>query len=152
MERQGFDERGKTGAFGCSRRGGDEKDGEILLIVRAQRKSIGENKRLPESRLRGAGAASDSEDEDSSEVSSSDSAGCPEVILEGVGGASGDGTELKESDRNDGGRDCDRPGGSDFFGASQGNQAFFEDRATCWPIRSSSGVRSEAEPAEEAEE
>jgi hypothetical protein len=55
MKREGFDERGKTGEFGRSRRGGDDKDGEILFIVRVQRKSIGEIKRLPESRVRGAG-------------------------------------------------------------------------------------------------
>jgi hypothetical protein len=54
------------------------------------------------------------------------------MILEGVGGASGEGTGLKESDKNDGGRDCEGAGESDFFGVSQGNQAFLleDDRTT----------------------
>jgi hypothetical protein len=113
MERQGFDELGKAGAFECDRRGGDDKDGGTLFVVRALRKSIGERRRLPESRLRGAGRGegasdSDSEDEESSEEeSSSDSAGCPEMLLEGVGSATGEGTELNESDKYDEGRDCD---------------------------------------------
>jgi hypothetical protein len=110
MERKGDDEHGKAGTFGYRRRGGDEKDGGMLFIVRAVRKSIGEKRRLAESRLRGAEGgcdegASDSDDEESSEVSSSESAGCTGMILEGVGAAAGEGTELNESDKYDGGRD-----------------------------------------------
>jgi hypothetical protein len=102
-EREGFDERGKRGASGRSRRGGDEKDDGMLLVVRALRKSTGESWRLPVSRRRGAGGRwkgpSDSEEE-SSEVSSSDSAsGSDVIILEGVGGAGGKGTALNESDK-----------------------------------------------------
>jgi hypothetical protein len=104
MERKGDEERGKAGAFGYRRRGGASKDGDMLFVVRAVRKSIGERRRLAESRLRGAGGrcerASDSDSEESSEeVSSSESADCTGMILEGVDGAGGEGTELNESDK-----------------------------------------------------
>jgi hypothetical protein len=104
MERKGDDERGKAGALGYRRRGGDEKDGDMLFVVRVVRKSIGEKRRLAESRLRGAGGrcegASDSDDEESSEeVSSSESGGCTGMVLDGAGGAGGEGTELNESDK-----------------------------------------------------
>lgn len=87
----------------------------MVFVVRALRKLIGERVPLAESDLAGAGAgkgrdgASDSEDEDSSEElsSSSDSVGWSGMILEGTRGTVGvDGTELSESDQNDGGR-CD---------------------------------------------
>ena len=85
----------------------------MLFVVRALRKLIGERLPLAESDLAGAGkgrdGASDSEDEDSSEElsSSSDSVGWSGMILEGTRGTVGvDGTELSESDQNDGGR-CD---------------------------------------------
>lgn len=111
-EREAFDERGKIGAFGCCRSGGEENGGGILFVVRALRKLIGESVRLAEPDLVGAGkgreGASDSEEEDSSEEvsSSSDSVGLSGMILEGTRGTVRDGTELSESDRNDGGR-CD---------------------------------------------
>lgn len=111
-EREAFDERGKIGAFGCCRRGGEENGGGMLFVVRALRKLIGERVRLAESDLAGAGkgreGTSDSDEEDSSEEvsSSSDSVGWSGMILEGTMGMVGDGTELSESDQNDGGR-CD---------------------------------------------
>jgi hypothetical protein len=82
----------------------------MLLVVRAVRNPIGVSGRLVESDPdlagagKGRGGTSDSEEEDSSEVSSSDSMGWWGGILEGVGGAIGDGTELSESDQKDGGR------------------------------------------------
>jgi hypothetical protein len=83
----------------------------MLFVVRAVRNPIGVSGRLVESDpdLAGAGkggrgGTSDSEEEDSSEVSSSDSMGWWGGTLAGVGGAIGDGTELSESDQNDGGR------------------------------------------------
>ena len=79
--------------------------------MRALRKPIGVNGRLVESDLaagKGRGGASDSEEEESSEVSSSDSVDWwSGTILDCAGGAVGDGTELSESDQNDVGR-CDR--------------------------------------------
>lgn len=111
--REVFDERGKIGAFGCCRRGGEENGGGMELVVRASRKLMGESVRLAELELAGAGkgreGASDSEEEDSSEElssSSSDSVGWSGMILGGTRGTVGDGTELSESDQNDGGR-CD---------------------------------------------
>jgi len=78
-DRGRFDERGKEGAFGWCRSGGDEKDGGTLFVVRALRKSIEGSCGLTKSDLAGVGGdsdeASDSEEEDSSEVSSSDSVG-----------------------------------------------------------------------------
>ena len=75
-EPERFDERGKAGAFGWCRSGGDEKDGGTLFVVRVFKKSI---EGSCKSDLAGVGgereAASDSEEEDSSEVSSSDSVG-----------------------------------------------------------------------------
>jgi len=63
---------------------------------------------LTKSDLRGAGGnsegVSDSEEEDSSEVSSSDSVGRPEIPLDGAGIAVGEGMRLNESDQNDDGR------------------------------------------------
>ena len=80
----------------------------MLFVVRALRKPIGVSGRLVDSDLAGAGkgrgGASDSEEDDSSEVSSSDSVGWSGTTLEGAGGAVGDGTELSESDQKDGGR------------------------------------------------
>jgi len=111
-ERERFDERGKTGTFGWCRRGGGDKVGGRLFVVREVRNPIGVSRRLVEfeSDLVGAGkdrgeGASDSEEEDSSEVSSSDSVVWSGMILEGTGRAVGDG--LSESDQNDGGR-CGR--------------------------------------------
>jgi hypothetical protein len=79
----------------------------MLFVVRALRKSIEASGRLT-SVLAGIGGdsegAEDSEDEDSSEVSSSDSVGWPEIPLEGVGSAIGEGMRLNESDQNDDGR------------------------------------------------
>jgi hypothetical protein len=75
-------------------------------VVRALRKSIEAIGRLTKSNLAEVGGereASDSE-EDSSEVSSLDSAGRPEIPLWGTGSAMGEGMRLNESDQNDGGR------------------------------------------------
>lgn len=81
-EDERFDERGKAGAFGWCRSGGDEKNGGTLFVVRALRKSIEGSRGLSKSDLAGvegeSEGASDSEEEeeeDSSEVSSSDSVG-----------------------------------------------------------------------------
>lgn len=72
-----FDERGKTGAFGWCRSGGDEKDAGTLFVVKVLRKSMEGSCGLTKSDLAGVGGdsegASDSEEEDSSEVSSSSS-------------------------------------------------------------------------------
>jgi hypothetical protein len=77
-ERERFDERGKAGAFRWWRSGGDEKDGGTLFVVRALRKSIEGSRVLSKSDLAGVegeseGASDSEEEEDSSEVSSSDS-------------------------------------------------------------------------------
>jgi hypothetical protein len=78
-ERGRFDERGKAGAFGWRRSGGDEKDGGTLFVVKTLRKSIEGSCGLTKSDFARVGGdsedASDSEEEDSSEVSSSDSVG-----------------------------------------------------------------------------
>jgi hypothetical protein len=125
-ERERFDERGKAGAFGRCRSGGDEKDGGTLFVVRALRKSIGGSCGLTKSDLAGVGGdseeASDSEEEDSSDVSSSNSVGWPEIPLEGTGGAIGEGMGLNESDQKDDGR-CNGTCISDFLGVSHGIQA-----------------------------
>jgi hypothetical protein len=126
-EHERFDERGKVGAFGLCRSGGDEKDGGTLFVVRALRKSIEGSRGLSKSDLtrvrRDSEGASDSEEEeDSSEVSSSDSVGGPEIPLEGTGGAVGDGTGLNESDQNEDGR-CNGTWVSDFLGVNHGIQA-----------------------------
>ena len=80
----------------------------MLFVVKALRKPIGVNGRLVESDLGGAGkgrdGASDSEEEDSSEVSSSDSMCWPGIILVGARNAVGDGAVFSESDQNDGER------------------------------------------------
>jgi hypothetical protein len=76
-------------------------------VVRALRKSIEAIGRLTRSDLAGVGRdreASDSDSEESSEESSLDSAGWPEIPLEGAGSAMGEGMRLNESDQNDGGR------------------------------------------------
>jgi len=138
------------------RSGGGEKAGGMLFIVREATKSTGERwgsgwglSALEETGGYAEGD-SDSEEEDSSEVSSSDSVGWLLTAVEDGGIRPEDSSQY-----DDGGCEGDWPWGSDFLGVNQGIHAFLDDdRATCacGPIRSSSGVRSETEPAEEAEE
>jgi hypothetical protein len=134
-ERERFDERGKAGAFGWCRRGGDENDGGMLFVVRALRKSIEASCGLTKSDLARVGGdseeTSDSEEEDSSEVSSSDSVGWPEIPLEGTGGAVGEGMGLNESDQNDDGR-CNGAGMSDFLGVNHGIQGLLPGVRPSW--------------------
>lgn len=134
-ERERFDERGKAGAFGWCRSGGDEKDSGTLFVVRVLRKSIEGSFGLTKSDLARVGGdneeASDSEEEDSSEVSSSDSVGWPEISPEGTGGAVGDGMGLIESDQNDEGR-CNGTGISDFLGVNHGIQALLPEARPSW--------------------
>jgi hypothetical protein len=139
-ERERFDERGKAGAFGWCRSGGDEKDGGTLFVVRALRKSIEGSRGLTKSDLAGVGGdseASDSEEEDSSDVSSSsDSVGWPEIPLEGIGGAVGEGIGLglNESDQNDDGR-CSGTCISNFLGVNHGIQALLPGERPSWGAR-----------------
>jgi len=74
-----FDDRGKRGASEYCRSGGGEKAGGMLFIVREATKSTGERWGSGLSTPEGTGGDvegdSDSEEEDSSEVSSSDSVG-----------------------------------------------------------------------------
>lgn len=80
----------------------------MLFVVRVLRKSIEGIGRLTNSILAGIGGdnegASDSSDEDSSEVSSSDSVAWSGIPVEGAAAGVGEGMGLNESDQNDGGR------------------------------------------------
>ena len=80
----------------------------MLFVVKVLKKSIEGRGRLTKSNLAGAGGdsegASDSSEEDSSEVSSSDSVGWSVIPLEGTASGVGEGMGLNESDQNDGGR------------------------------------------------
>lgn len=98
----------------------------MLFVVKALRKSIEGSCGLAKSNLAGVGGesegASDSEEDDSSEVSSSDSVGWAEIPLEVTGGAVGEGMGLNESDQNEDGR-CSGTWMSDFLGVNHGIQA-----------------------------
>lgn len=137
-ERERFIERGKAGAFGRFRSGGDEKDGGTLFVVRVLRKSIEGSCGFTKSDLAGVEGdseeASDSEEEDSSEVSSSDSVGWPDIPREGTGGAVGEGMGLSESDQNDDGR-CSGTCISDFLGVNHGIQALLPGERPSWGAR-----------------
>jgi hypothetical protein len=80
----------------------------MLFVVKVLKKSIEGRGRLTKSNLAGVGGdsegASDSSEEDSSEVSSSDSVGWSGIPLEGTASGVGEGMGLSESDQNDGGR------------------------------------------------
>lgn len=79
----------------------------MLLAVKALRKPIGVSGRSTESGP-AVGAesdgelTSDSEEEDSSEVSSSDSVAWSGIIFEGAGSTVGEGAELKSDQYDDG--------------------------------------------------
>jgi hypothetical protein len=104
----------------------------MLFIVREATKSTGERwgsgRGLSTLEEMGGDVEgdSDSEEEDSSEVSSSDSMGWLLAAVEDGGVGPGESTQ-----NDDGGRDNDRTWGSDFLGVNQGIHAFLEDdRAT----------------------
>lgn len=109
----------------------------MLFVVEALRKSMGESCGSTKDLIGLAGVggdnegASDSEEEDSSEVSSSDSVGWPEIPLEGTGGGVGDGMGLNESDQNDEGR-CNWTWISDFLGVNHGIQALLPEERPLW--------------------
>jgi hypothetical protein len=102
-----------------------------LFIVREATKSTGERwgsgRGLSLEEMGGdVEGDSDSEEEDSSEVSSSDSMGWLFAAAEDGGIGPGESSQY-----DDGGRDSDLLWGSDFLGVSQGIHAFLEDdRAT----------------------
>jgi len=129
-ERERFDERGKAGAFGYCRRGGDEKDGGMLFVVKALRKSMDVSEGLTKSDLAGSETSDSEEEEDSSEVSSSDSVGWPEMPL-GVGSTAGEGMRLNESDKNDDGC-CSGSWISNVLGVNQGIQVLLAGDGPSW--------------------